>query len=283
MGERVSAIMAHLVRAQAPFSAQQMIRLGFAARGEPSKTVGPFRGTGQTYQLTDEALGFTGYRPVPVDPERSLDFMMSAYQRSIRNARREFNAELLRGEDITPQQIVDRYIIANKAKWEAMKDMSLNITAGEVLGVPTWKLSSVLGRISQKDARSLATTNLFIPFNISENVQKVFQENADKLGVSNPYWEAASMLGSLKSLMSTFNLDMEEWPDLIDQFNLNPSPTPEANLQQIPSGASPINPQVYNRLPLTLNPITGLTQTQTALLSPGDQVLAQRLNRNRLT
>ena len=83
--------------------------------------------------------------------------------------------------------------------------------------------------------------------------------------------------------MSNFSLDMEEWPDLTDQFNLNPSPLPQGNLQQTPSGASPINPQVYNRLPLTLNPITGLTQTQTALLSPGDQVLAQRLNRNRLT
>ena len=84
-------------------------------------------------------------------------------------------------------------------------------------------------------------------------------------------------------MMETFRLDMNEWPDLTDRFNLNPSPLPQTNLQQTPSGASGINPQVYNRLPLTLNPITGLTQTQTALLSPGDQVLAQRLNRNRLT
>ena len=81
--------------------------------------------------------------------------------------------------------------------------------------------------------------------------------------------------------MSTFRLDMNEWPDLTDMFKASPAPAP--TLQQTPSGASPINPQVYNRLPLTLNPITGLTQTQTALLSPGDQVLAQRLNRNRLT
>ena len=283
MGERVSAIMAHLVRAQAPFSAQQMIRLGFAAKGEPSKTVGPFRGTGETYQLSDEALGFTGYRPVPIDPARSLDFMMSAYQRSIRNARREFNAELLRGEDITPQQIVDRYIISNKAKWEAMKDMTLNITAGEVLGVTPSKLETVLGRISKKDAEALAYDNYFIPFNISKNVQEVFEENARKLGVTNPFYAAEGPLDSLKGMMETFRLDMNEWPDLTDRFNLNPSPLPEGNLQQTPSGASNINPQVFNRQPLTLSPITGLTQTQTALLSPSDQVLAQRINRNRLT
>ena len=281
MGERVSAIMAHLVRAQAPFSAQQMIRLGFAAKGEPSKTVGPFRGTGQTYELTDEALGFTGYRPVPINPERSLDFMMSAYQRSIRDARREFNAELLRGENITPQQIVDRYIISNKAKWEAMKDMSLDLTAGQVLGVPPWKLDSVLGRISKKDADALAYSNYFIPFTISKNVEEVFEENARKLGVFNPYYSAVGKLELLNGLMSTFRLDMNEWPDLTDMFKASPAPAP--TLQQTPSGASNINPTVFNRQPLTLNPITGLTQTQTALLSPGDQVLAQRLNRNRLT
>ena len=281
MGERVSAIMAHLVRAQAPFSAQQMIRLGFAAKGEPSKTVGPFRGSGETYELTDEALGFTGYRPVPINPERSLDFMMSAYQRSIRDARREFNAELLRGENITPQQIVDRYIISNKAKWEAMKDMSLDLTAGQVLGVPPWKLDSVLGRISKKDADALAYSNYFIPFTISKNVEEVFEENARKLGVFNPYYSAVGKLELLNGLMSTFRLDMNEWPDLTDMFKASPAPAP--TLQQTPSGASNINPTVFNRQPLTLNPITGLTQTQTALLSPGDQVLAQRLNRNRLT
>jgi hypothetical protein len=282
MGERVSAIMAHLVRAQAPFSAQQMIRLGFAAKGEPSKTVGPFRGTGQTYELTDEALGFTGYRPVPIDPARSLDFMMSAYQRSIRDARREFNAELLRGEAITPQQIVDRYIISNKAKWEAMKDMSLNITAGQVLGVPGSELVPVLGRISKKDAAALLQ-NKFIPFNISDNVKEVFQQNADKLGMFNPYRDAEGGVEGLKEMMEDLTLDMEEFPDLTDIYNFGAPPMPEQNLQQTPSGASNINPQVFNRQPLTLSPITGLTQTQTALLSPGDQVLAQRLNRNRLT
>jgi hypothetical protein len=285
MGERVSAIMAHLVRAQAPFSAQQMIRLGFAARGEPSKTVGPFRGTGETYELTDEALGFTGYRPVPINPERSLDFMMSDYQRSIRNARREFNAELLRGEAVTPQQIVDRYIIANKAKWEAMKDMSLNITAGQVLGVYPSQIETVLGRISKKDSTALIENN-FVPFTISDNVKKVFEENAVKLGITNPYILADSALEVLKDLMSSIKLSEGSFPDMTDIFNLEATEgvdMPQTNLQQIPSGASPINPQVFNRQPLTLNPITGLTQTQTALLSPGDQVLAQRLNRNRLT
>ena len=282
MNERVTAIMGHLVKALAPFSAQQMIRLGFAAKGEPTRTVGPYRGTGQVYDLSDEALGFTGYRPVPIDPARSLDFKMSAYQRSIRDARREFNAELLRGEAVTPQQIIDRYIISNKAKWEAMKDMSLDITAGEILGVPASKLETVLGRISKKDAEALAYDNYFIPFNISKNVQEVFEENARKLGVTNPFYAAEGPLDSLKGMMETFRLDMDQWPNLTDRFNLTPS-TPEANLQPTPSGAATINPQVYNRPSLTLSPITGLTRSQTALLSPADQQYYIRKNQTRIT
>jgi hypothetical protein len=83
--------------------------------------------------------------------------------------------------------------------------------------------------------------------------------------------------------MSRFSLDMDEWPDLTDMFNLSPTPTPEQNLQPIPSGAASINPQIYNRPPLTLNPITGLTQTQMALLSPADQQYYMRKNQTRVT
>ena len=279
--ERVTAIMGHLVKALAPFSAQQLIRLGFAAQGKPTTTVGPYRGTGQVYDLTDEALGFTGYRPVPIDPARSLDFKMSGYQRSVRNARREFNAELLRGEAVTPQQVIDRYIIANKAKWDAMKDMSLDITAGQILGVPGEELVPVLGRISKKDAAALLT-NKFIPFNISDNVKKVFQENADKLGVFNPYTEAEGGIEGLKEMMEDITLDTEKFPDLTDIYNFSPA-MPEQNLQQTPSGAANINPQVYDRPPLTLSPITGLTRSQTALLSPADQQYYMKKNQTRIT
>ena len=280
-GERVSEGINHIIRAQAPFSLQQMIRLGFAATGKPTRTIGPYKGTGQTYELTDEALGFTGYRPVPIDPERSLDFMMSGYQRDIRNARREFNAKLLRGDPISPKDIIDRYIISNKAKWESMKKMSLDIEAGEILGVPAHKLEGVLGRVSKKDSDALAYTDLFIPFTISKNIEKVFEDNARKLGVGNPYWQAVGALESLKGVMQTFRLSMPEWPDLTQLFNMAPAPAEDT--QQTPIGTPALSPQVYNRPSLTLNPITGLTRSQTALLSPADQQYYMQRNRNRVT
>ena len=287
-GEKVSAIINHLVRSQAPFSLQQMIRLGFAATGKPSRTVGPYTGTGQTYELTDEALGFTGYRPVPLDPARSLDFMMSGYQRDIRNARREFNAKLLRGDPISPQDIVDRYIIANKAKWESMKDMSLDLEAGKILGVGDDKLDNVLGRISKKDANALRE-NEFIPFTISPNVQAVFQQNADNLGVANPYEEAEPALDSMKDLMEEMSLSMPEWPDLTELFNLSP-PAATGTPLNTPSGAATLNPTIYKRPSLTLGagnqamggPNQVLTPNRMALLSPEEQLYYMRRNQRNL-
>ena len=82
--------------------------------------------------------------------------------------------------------------------------------------------------------------------------------------------------------MSTFKLDMDEWPDLTNMFK-SPAPRPEENLQQTPSGAANINPQVYNRPSLTLSPITGLTRSQTALLSPADQQYYMKKNQTRIT
>ena len=289
VGERVTAIISHLVKAQAPFSLQQMIRLGFAATGKPTKPMGPYTGTGQEYDLSDEALGFTGYRPVPIDPARSLDFMISGYQRDIRNARREFNAKLLRGDPINPQNIIDRYIIANKAKWESMKDMSDNITAGQILGVENEDLANVLGRISKKDGVAMLTDQ-FIPFTVSENIQRAFQENANKLGVDNPFLEAAPALEELQKVMTEIPLSESEWPNLTELFNLEPLPEPPVP-QNIPSGAATLNPAIYKRPSLTLGNRTAqtggpnqvLTQNQMALLSPEEQLYYLRRNQRNLT
>ena len=277
-GEKVNNIIQHLIRAVAPFSLQQLVRLGFAATGEPSRDLPfvPYPGTGQEYNLTDEALGFTGYRPVTIDPARSLDFMMSGYQRDIRDARREFNSKLLRGDPISPQDIVDRYIIANKAKWESMKKMSQDLLAGMILGTNPNDIMNVLGRISRKDSDALLK-NKFIPFTISENVQKVFQDNANKLGETNPYKISEGALKGLAESMSSVPLSAEEWPDLTDIFNLEPPSQPFFNFGTQQPTSTSLDPQIYARPALTLNN-DGLTTNQSALLSESEKEIQRRLN-----
>ena len=161
--------------------------------------------------------------------------------------------------------------------------MSLDITAGQILGVPGEKLAPILGRISRKDAVALLT-NKFIPFTISENIQKVFEEKAIKLGLPNPYEAAESALDGLRDVMDELSLDEPKWPDLTQLFNMAPARATNLDpLQQTPIGTPALNPQVYNRPSLTLNPVTGLTRAQTALLSPADQQYYMQRNRNRVT
>ena len=216
--------------------------------------------------------------------------MISGYQRGIRNARREFNAELLRGDPVSPQQVIDRYIIANKAKWEQMKKMSQDLTAGMILGTPPNDILNVLGRISKKDGAALLT-NKFIPFTISENIQKVFEENARKLGVANPYRTAESAVKSLHDTMMSVPLSSPEWPDFTDLFDFTPQRDPFFNFGNQGDvayggggggggGGAPLNPQAYNRPSLTLNN-EGLTASQAALLSPSEQEYYKQKNRTR--
>tara|TARA_R100001530_G_scaffold84513_1_gene58887 strand:- start:166 stop:603 length:438 start_codon:yes stop_codon:yes gene_type:complete len=135
---------------------------------------------------------------------------------------------------------------------------------------------NVLGRVSKKDGYALLT-NQFIPFTISENVQKVFEDNARKLGMADPYKAAESALKALAETMASVPLSSPEWPDLTDLFDLTPEKEPWFNFSQQQAGTPGFNPQVYAKPPLTLNN-QGLTQNQAALLSPGDQEIAKRLN-----
>ena len=162
--------------------------------------------------------------------------MISGYQRNIRDSRREFNAKLLRGDPIDAQEVVDRYIIANKAKWEAMKKMSQDLTAGMILGTKPDDIMNVLGRVSKKDGYALLT-NKFIPFTISENVQQVFEDNARKLGMADPYKAAESALKALAETMASVPLSSPEWPDLTDLFDLTPEKEPWFNFGQQQAGA----------------------------------------------
>jgi hypothetical protein len=81
--------------------------------------------------------------------------------------------------------------------------------------------------------------------------------------------------------MKSITLNDSEWPDLTDIFDFTPGPM--ADQTQAPIGTPSLNPQVFNRPSLTLNPITGLTKTQTALLSPSDQAIARKQNQTRIT
>ena len=67
-----------------------------------------------------------GFRPIKVDPLDTMGFKISEYQDGIRNARREFTGGvfgLLAGGQKTPNDVIQRYIASNRARFKVQKNM----------------------------------------------------------------------------------------------------------------------------------------------------------------
>ena len=53
-----------------------------------------------------------------------MKFKIADFTRGVSNARREFTSPLLKGGPVTPEEIVDRYQIANQQLFKVQREMS---------------------------------------------------------------------------------------------------------------------------------------------------------------
>ena len=67
-GDKATKIMKHLVRAQMPFSFEQLKRLDRSIESVDVLTKGKFDEYGQTFEFGDEFQGLFGFREVKVNP-----------------------------------------------------------------------------------------------------------------------------------------------------------------------------------------------------------------------
>ena len=86
----------------------------------------PGRG-GEIYEVPKEVAGIFGFRPIKVDPEKSLGFKMFEYQRGISNSRKLFTGEIDPTDMKTPEDVIERYFVANKQLFIVRKNMLNNI------------------------------------------------------------------------------------------------------------------------------------------------------------
>ena len=115
--------MKHLVRAQMPFSFEQLKRLDRSIESVDVLTKGKFDEYGQQFEFGDEFQGLFGFREVKVNPERGLDFKIADYQRGVRESRQLFTRESLRGGPVEPRDIVNAYINANRSLSKLEKNL----------------------------------------------------------------------------------------------------------------------------------------------------------------
>jgi hypothetical protein len=280
-GNKIIAAITHLAKTQAPFSYDQLKRLDLAIEPVDVIQKGKFDKYGQTFELGDELAGFTGFRPVKLNVERGLKFKVAELQKGIRESRQLFTRNTLRGGPITPEEIVDAYLNSNRALFGVKKDFYKDIRAAEVLGTSEDVISKNAERISKKEFSSI-NDGVFTPLNISKDVKDLFEENALKLGLPNPFEQASGIIDNIRDRLSTLPLTEPGLPEIENPFRNLAEPT-LAPIQGLPQLPNPTDIQGYGQVNLPtavagnqINPVTKLTQAEEQLLSPAEKLIRQR-------
>ena len=280
-GNKIIAAITHLAKTQAPFSYDQLKRLDLSIEPVDVIQKGKFDKYGQTFELGDELAGFTGFRPVKLNVERGLKFKVAELQKGIRESRQLFTRNTLRGGPITPEEIVDAYLNSNRALFGVKKDFYKDIRAAEVLGTSEDVISKNAERISKKEFNSI-NDGIFTPLNISKDVKDLFEENALKLGLPNPFEQASGIIDNIRDRLSTLPLTASGLPEIENPFRSLPEPT-LAPIQGLPQLPNPTEIQGYGQVNLPtavagnqINPVTKLTQAEEQLLSPAEKLIRQR-------
>jgi hypothetical protein len=253
-GQKLSKGIKHLVEAQMPFSAKQLERLGlaFKNKAEPVGVVtkGKFDDYGETYELGNEALGFIGARAIPIKPERSFKFKIAGYQKGVSNSRQLFTTEVLKGGPVSPEVIVDAYINANRALFENTRDFYRDIEAARVLGMKEDDIAEQSVERLGGTKYGTISEGIFTPLNISDKVIKAFGDNARKLGLPDPFEQAAEPLFKIYEQLFSVPLTEEGIPEIINPFANLPEPDlgPVSQLPPVVTGANPTVMNANQRL-----------------------------------
>tara|TARA_Y100001972_G_scaffold65722_1_gene80091 strand:- start:83 stop:709 length:627 start_codon:yes stop_codon:yes gene_type:complete len=205
-----------------------------------------------------------------------MGFKITNYQAGIRNARREFTGGtfgVLSGGKKTPNDVIERFIASNRSRFNVQKEMYRDLKAAQLLGVSTANLKKEFKeRQLSSDTYNALEKGLFRPYFPSQDIQARFEEIARNIGQTNPFVFALPTLQRLRLDFNNLRLDFN-FDNFINpgDFLLRDAPAPTA-APQLPQTGAVITPPPR----ADVIPQSGLTATETALLSPDEQIIRQR-------
>ena len=266
-GQVIQNSIEHLAEAMLPFSYPTLTRVYQAAADKPSER-------GEFFDLPDELAGFAGYRAVKLDPIKSMGFKLAGYQKGLREARRLFTGGdegLLRGGPKTPEDVVKRFIAANKGRFLVQQEMRKDLQAAELLGANSFGIRKEFReRQLSNDYRRLSRGR-FTPYIPSENIRREFRQIEQNIGQPDPYRLALPAIRSITSILRAINLDsnFDDFIKFSDFEDFLPDSGPVSRAAPLPQQPMP-NPTVVQQ-PQPMTTAQGLTPTELALLSPEEQ------------
>ena len=211
-GTKVKNVMAHLVKAQMPFSLTQLKRMDQSIEAVDVLTKGKYDERGIAYEFGDEFGGLFGFRAIKVDPGRSIKYKVADFKRGVRDSGGLFTRVALKGGPIEPREIVDAYINANRALFGVKQEFKQDIDAAKTLGISEEDFNTGVD-ISNVELGAI-DNDIFRPLNISAGVREGFARNAENLGVSNPLDAAESAIAEIQSQLAELPLNTPNFPEI---------------------------------------------------------------------
>jgi len=262
LGDKISKSFQHAAYELSPFSYAQLLRLTKALTGDTLK--------GEKYQIPDELLGFTGFRKVPINLEKNLNFKIAEFKRNTFEERKLIYQGTRTGDPVKDEnRIIRQYIKANKQHLESYSKLRRIYDAVKVLGMRDPKIAEEFDDQKSIPTYEFIENNAFKPFNISKDVIAGFAKLSEEKGIPNPLND--------RVLEKLFEIQEElfEKQKLNKPFVINEKDylLPETNTSMVPP--LPEQPMPDAAVVQTPPPVTetGLTMVEKALLSDEEKMM----------
>ena len=247
-----------------------MKRLGMSI-GPINSLTGKFDERGNEYEFGNELAGIAGMRRVEVDPEKSFNYKITDYKKGIRNSRNLFTSATLKGGPITPKEIVDAYINANRALYGVNRELYQDIEAAKILGMSETALGQNMVNRGERRSFEYLDAGVFRPLTISRDVQELFYTKAQELGLPDPFQQAANAISQIMSILAETSLEGDLFPDLQNPFDTSILPDVVGqvnNMVGTNTAVAGATPGFVGQGNINIDPASGLTLAEEIYFDP---------------
>ena len=262
--------MMHFAYTASPLSYPQLKRLYAAATNETIR--------GKEYDIPTELLGFFGARPVQIYPLETINFAIANFNASERNQRKLITENMFTGDPVEDKNFVLRqYLKANQKRLEDFSEMRRKIDAAIILNTNPKLIYKEFYDRGKGDLYVQVMKNKFIPFpsDMKWAHEKALEQQREK-GIPNPLDGNSRILAIMEKILSKGQFLNQPFI-LNEEMFIKESKESgnQSSIQTPPLGDTP-QPVVNTMQMAQKDPITNLTGTEEALLSPTDKVIAGR-------
>jgi hypothetical protein len=263
LGNKLSAAFKHAAYQLSPGSLPQVKRMVAALTDETIK--------GTQYEIPDELMGLLGFRKVPLDLNKSLNFKLAEFREDERNERGLIYKGTLTGDPVKDQElIVKQFIFANEQRFETFNSMRRFYDALKVLGMRDKEIKQEFADRGMTPLYKKIQQNRFKPLVISDRMIEVYEQLAKEKGIPNPLNKRSEKM--IKRIIKRLKKQRLNRDFIIDQ-SMYVSDASSMQTPPLPNTPSPrIMAQTQQK-----DPITNLTRVESALLSdPLEREIASR-------